>query len=1106
MAVENYFLSREGRMLSSKILKFMRSLIIKIDREANEEETKETYLKWLNYKYAYEETDDIYAYDYTMEDCSNAGLNKVIVENKKLLNKDEAYRCQINKDPDVFLLLKYLRKERIRNYVEENTYYRQFLGIPRPGQEIKIANKDKVNSTDPDFVEIQNVKIDKYPLTYEHVYINGLIDKIKEDNPSYHYLLFLDDPKTVYQVRNTEQFDIIRCDETLLNDTELNNFYNIYNRKKLYMQELMYVKGFNSRMEMYPFMMELLLLQDVFMSFFNSYMENFALANYTDQEIFDILDSYNLSNLKKVKMPILRKIIRQLPDLIELRGSDLIVEKLLDIVTDDSVTIKRYYLTKIYNTNAEGQTVFDTNKTYDENVDVVFKEKIIRNGNNTVTEGTVDYDSFVEDDDTWGGDFSNINDITKKQIKQHFKRELLKMDFSSILTKYLTISSTINSYTKQINIQHLLGLLWQWLRKNQESNFMVDDSVDFNAYSIAPIELYAAICWLNQYLNGIPQPEVIRLNNMNIANIMMLRDNGVESLVNELAGKNGNGPVKIKLPAGLGDKTIIEILGKHDDNVTNSNTDSDLWPYYKDGDEYKINYKDTLITFKRNSTLSELFEDYESNIKIINALKKKWIETATLAETRAWEYLIKQNQTNTYFQIMFDDQERFDTFIKDKSKEFYNYINLSINSGDYEVIYSLYMRLLERFRDYMLVATENKISLATPNSDEEDSSLDYLNDLKLLFNEFLSIYTELHKIEFSQVIDDSPYNRIKILYQYDKDVIFNNFNDKVPSIGTLNKETKRLVNGELKPNKKVGYGDIVSDITYYKYAFDFMKTQKLESRNSQINELENKIAYIDSLLNNKIKDFEKTNILSYINEELKRLNYIIEKSVGGASDEILSKKEIIEEMIEKLNNTSIDLFYFELFNISKNGYTGKDIIIDYTNSEIDELKKELEEVNKRQDILPHFRTYIESELLEFYSDKVIFVKLVKSLNVDFYNPITKKYDGKMLYHHIQSDEVENNIRDKIYLNYEFFKDLFEDNASDKIKFLYDAIEQDISITIFLKDYIDVLKYSIIELHEMSEKTKIGKIVYNTIDNLVQYIVNDKMNLKDEIKEIDIENE
>ena len=1093
MAVENYFLSREGRILSSKILKFMRSLIIKIDREANEEETKETYLKWLNYKYAYEGTDDIYAYDYTLEDCLNAGLNKIVVENKKLLNKDEAYKHQINKDPDLILLLKYLRKERVRTYVEDNTYYRQFLGIPRPGQEIKISNKDKVNDTDPDFVYLHEVKIDTYPNTYEYIYINGLIEKIKSDNPSFYYLLFLENPKSIYQVRNTEQFDIIRCDESLLNNTELNNFYNIYNRKKLYMQELMYVKGFNSRMEMYPFMMELLLLQDVFMSFFNSYMENFALANYTDQEIFDILDSYNLSNLKKVKMSILRKIIRQLPDLIELRGSDLIVEKLLDIVTDESVTIKRYYLTKIYNTNAEGQTIFDTTKTYDENVDVIFKEKIIRNGNNTVTEGTVDYDSFVEDDDTWGGDLANLSDAAKNEIKRNFKRELLKMDFSSILTKYLTISSTINSYTKQINVQHLLGLLWQWLRKNQDSNFMIDDSVDFNAYTVTPIELYAAICWLNQYLNGVPSPETIRLNNMNIANIMILRDSGVESIVNEISGKNSE-PVKIRLPAGLGDKTIIDILGFHDENGSNKNTDDSTWPYYKDGDTYKLNYKDTIISFKRNATLAELFEDYEDNIKIITALKEKWIKSATLEEAKAWDYLIKINQTNTYFEIMFDDQERFDTFIKEKSKEFYNYINLSINSGEYEVVYSLYTRLLERFRDYMINATENKISLPTPNSDEEDSSLEYLNDLKLLFNEFLSIYTELHKIEFSQVIDDSPYNRIKLLYQYDKDVIFNDFHDKAPILGTLNKNTKKY---------KIGYGEIVSDERYYKFIFDMMKTQKLESRKSQINELENKISYIDSLINNKIKDFEKSNILSYINEELERLNYIIENSVGGASTEVLSKKEIIMNMIEKINDKSIELFYFDLFNINKNGYSGKDIIIDFINSEIKDLKSELDEINKRQDILPHFRTFLESELLETYTDKIIFVKLVKSLDIDFYNPVTKKYDGKILYHHIQYDEINNgDIRDKVYFDYKFFEDLFINRSEEKIKLLYNAIEQDISFTIFLKDYINKLKYSICEYIESDEKYKIGKIVYNSVDNLLEYIINDKTVLKHKIKEND----
>ena len=38
-------------------------------------------------------------------------------------------------------------------------------------------------------------------------------------------------------------------------------------------------------------------------------------------------------------------------------------------------------------------------------------------------------------------------------------------------------------------------------------------------------------------------------------------------------------------------------------------------------------------------------EDYENNIKIITALKEKWIKSATLEEAKAWDYLIKINQT-----------------------------------------------------------------------------------------------------------------------------------------------------------------------------------------------------------------------------------------------------------------------------------------------------------------------------------------------------------------------------------------------------------------------------------------------------------------------------
>ena len=138
--------------------------------------------------------------------------------------------------------------------------------------------------------------------------------------------------------------------------------------------------------------------------------------------------------------------------------------------------------------------------------------------------------------------------------------------------------------------------------------------------------------------------------------------------------------------------------------------------------------------------------------------------------------------------------------------------------------------------------------------------------------------------------------------------------------------------------------------------------------------------------------------------------------------------------------------------------------------------------------------------METYTDKIIFVKLVKSLNIDFYNPITKKYDGKMLYHHINFDEVGNDISDKIYFDYKFFEDLFINRSEEKIKLLYNAIEQDVSFTTFFKDYLDILKYSICEYIESNEKYKIGKIIYNSVDNLLEYIINDKTVLKHEIKE------
>jgi len=1127
MAVENYFLSREGRILSNRILKFMRSLIIKIVVEANEEETKETYLAWLAYKYAYEGTDDMYSYDYTEEDCKTAGISTETIISKNILDRPTAFKLQLTEDPDVIRLLKYLRNRRINTYEEKNTYYSQFLGIPRKGQEILISNKDKSGPLDPEYIPLHKININDNPLTYEYVFVNGLIEKIKNENPSYYYLRFLDSNKlSIYRVRNTEQFDVLSYDNTIFTETEITNFFKIYNSKKLYMQELMYVEGFNSRMPSYPFLMEILLLQDVFMSFFNSYMDNFALANYTDQEIYDILDSYNLSNLKKVKMGTLRKIIRDLPDLIELRGSDLIIEKILDIVADESVTIKRYYLAKEFKTDERGEIKIDTEKTYEDNIDIIFKEKIIRQGSNKLDESGNDYDTFVADDDTWGGNLSDLTKEEKTRVKQNFKRELKQIDFSQILTKYLTISSTVNSYTKQVKVQNLLGLLWQYLRKDQENNFMTNDVINFNSYDVRPIDLYAAICWLNQFFNGVANPEYIRIKNMNIANIISLRDTGVENLIKDIE----SGKSVIKLPKCLGDRTakeVIKILGYHDESGKNTNTDDDIWPYYKDNnDELHINYRNTLISFNPNATISELFNDYNNNIKIINALKEKWINSSTLEESKAWEYLIEQNQTNVYYEILFDNEERFDEFIKKSNREFGNYLNLTMNNineksnkfgEQYQNIYNLYVRMLEAFRDYMLEATENNISLSTPNSEENDNSVEYLNDLKLLFNEFLSIYTELHKIEYSQVIDDSPYNRIKLLYHFDKDTIFDVLHDNV------------------KTEDKLSYDKLKDDAVFYKYTFDMLKDEKLQNLNESIESIKENIENI-GLTNRVFTDLEVDNLLSFAKKQKEEIEEIMKDTGGSLTDVNKNRLEVYNKLINLLINNDL-ITLSDVLNISSKNINGKTVYEEYAEDEIEEIKRLIKDLDTREDILPHFKTFVESFLYEAYTEKIILIHRIKNDEVgdyinekiylddnitkelieSFYKDSIKTIDFLeeldisytmflnrymlQLRYTMMIDELSDLINDKVYIDYKTSNDNIDDTKIENIAINHFLNETDISFTTFVKDLLGIEKYIITEVlsHKTIDKVELDHKLL--VDEIVQFIKRDSLKLNHTIKEI-----
>ncbi|MGL4950039.1 MAG: hypothetical protein ACRC5M_06625 [Anaeroplasmataceae bacterium] len=1063
MAVENYFLSREGRILVNKTLKFLRSLIIKMEPESNIEETKETYLNWLAYKYAYEGNDDIYSYEYSMETCISADIPSYTVRAKQLLDKEICFKLFLEDDPDAIRLLKYLRRVRISSYVEGNTYYAQFLGFPRIGQEIKVTNKDKQTAADSDFVYLHEVNISDYPLTYEYVYIEGIVNTIRDEHPEYYYIKYMVDKKSVYAVRNTEQFDIIDYDPTILSEIELNKFFEIYNKKKIYMQRMMYVEGYSDRMNMYPFLMEVLLLQDVFVSFFNSFMDNFALANYSDQEIFDILDSYNLSSLKKVKIGTLRKIIREIPDLIELKGSEQIIEKILDIVSDDSVTIKRYYLDKIYPIGSDGQTKYDTNKIYEENVDIVFREKIIRKGTNAQEEGVENYTSFVEDDDTWGGDLAGMASSDKARVKDLFKKELMQMDFSKILTKYLTISSTVNSYSKQVKMQNYLGLLWQFIRKRSEDNFLVEDIVYFESFGIRAIDLYAAICWFNQYLNGLAEPERIQINNMNIANVMALHDSGVSSLVEDVTGNNlmsdnpnFKPPATIRLPKGFSDIKIVDILGVNDTASRNTNPEDPAWPYYQKSDgNTAINYNSVYVSFDETTTIGEIFADYNKNAAIIDAIKRKWLETASLPEARSWEYILKQNHTNTYFSVMFDNRDRFDTVISENSPDFYNYLSLSLDSGDYDVVFATYGRMLDAFKEYMLEVTNGVLILSTADSDDDENSLEYLNDLKLLFNEFLSIYTDLHKIEYSQTLSDEPYNRVRMFYHFNMQILYDYF-----------------------AGKAIMSDKISKDQYDYTYLLEMMKKQKIKSLTTQIEGKEKDLEDFENINVMHMNQNERDDFGVFINKRINKLLFIQKQSERNLSGNYKNEYNLcmkIKTLLAKEGN----IFYKDVLSLSAGKYTGEGLYKEYSIEEIETLKIHLNKVKERNDERPFYKIYVKEDLFENYVERII------------------------LYYVMSSEDQVVNFTDKIYMgeNLKFLKDYLEYvYEGEKIKLTDIMHENDLSFVIYLRDELIKARYKrigefiagayfespIIRDYERSEYSTIsGKDSISIIDNYLE---------------------
>ena len=593
MTIESLLITK-NRDKFTNLISFMRSLIVKNEVEGDEVETTDIAHAYALYENAYLQRDSSLSYILDKNDMLDFGFAPLDVE--KYISDPKTFQsAYMTKNALCKSYMTKLRKQRVAEYVENNKYYRQFCGLPYDeDQFILVKNNDIKDPSDPETIYLHEVTLSKYPQTYSRLYYERDIETIYK-NHDYLYLTFIEKPLTPYDIRTLKgQFDICYYDESFLDASELQYWFEVYNMSRSEIMEIDYIQAFQGNYKAYVNTMYLFILSYAFNLYCSKMLEKYAVRDYSDSEIYDILDSNGLGNLKSLNISLLRRVVSRLPDLKNYIGTNNVIDILFDIVADESLTVKRYYLNKKYKTDLNGNTKIDVNQMYDDSVDLVFIEKTTNRG--AATNDSIDveysYEDIVMNDDTWGGTGNVEDKDLKLEIKNDIKRQLLTVDFNTIMTKYIGLTKVVDIYSKLTEVNYKLGLFFQYCK---EINSVLDNgSILFDDMETSPLCIYAAWCFIYGVLNGLTDPDHILSSRSIIESIMKLRTT---------------------------DKIVMD-----SENLSNITIDLGNG-YYRTLKDYlsEEEIQKYLVSFNvdENSSISDLLSEYDKNYEIIKLIEKK---------------------------------------------------------------------------------------------------------------------------------------------------------------------------------------------------------------------------------------------------------------------------------------------------------------------------------------------------------------------------------------------------------------------------------------------------------------------------------------------------
>ena len=322
----------------------------------------------------------------------------------------------------------------IKNYVEQNNYYRMLNGLPDKEDTSFFYNTEYPDISD----NITPLHLmGAAPLRL--LATNGYLDKLAKENPKKKYLNHLTDKKIdIYKARNSKDFSILWIASSD-SDNIVEDFMDTYMESRGMIMTVFYQKMMSESNAQYTGFIGMMILFQTLMLMQKKFLDADITRDFYDVESLRLVyDSYDLPFYQNIPLEYHKRIVKNVNILLSHKGSTRVFYDLFDIFDFNNIAMYSFYMIKTRRLGNNGRPIIvkdaegnlDRQKMYDIDFAKVplYGDPLIelRNPKNKVT-----YEELVLSDKYWFSD--------KDLLDKIFNEE-----FNYMESKYIGIQLTSN--------------------------------------------------------------------------------------------------------------------------------------------------------------------------------------------------------------------------------------------------------------------------------------------------------------------------------------------------------------------------------------------------------------------------------------------------------------------------------------------------------------------------------------------------------------------------------------------------------------------------------------------------------------------------------------